>query len=63
MVSAEPVTLDDLRARCEEQGLARAKWPEYMVEIDKIPLSAIGKVRRTELEELVVKRMNEERSD
>lgn len=53
VVAAQPITLDDLRAHCEDFGLDRAKWPEFMTEIDQIPLSAIGKVRRGDLEELV----------
>ena len=47
------VTLDDLRTHCETIGLDRAKWPEFMTEIDKIPLSPIGKVLRGDLEDLV----------
>ena len=47
------VTLDDLRAHCETIGLDKAKWPEFMTEIDKIPLSPIGKVLRGDLEDLV----------
>ena len=54
VVAEKPITLDELRAHCEGIGLAKAKWPEYMTEIDKIPLSAIGKVRRGDLEEFVL---------
>ncbi|MGH1484077.1 MAG: class I adenylate-forming enzyme family protein [Geminicoccales bacterium] len=57
VVAADLVTLDDLGARCEEAGLDKAKWPEFMTVIEKIPLSAIGKVRRGELEELVLERI------
>lgn len=53
VVSASGVELDELRAHCEHIGLAKAKWPEYLMPIDKIPLSAIGKVRRDELEAMV----------
>lgn len=53
VVPEKPVTLEDLRAHCEDFGLDKAKWPEFMTEIDEIPLSAIGKVRRGELEDLV----------
>lgn len=56
LVRSAPVTLEELRQRCAEVGLARAKWPEFKTEIDVIPLSAIGKVRRSELETLVVER-------
>ena len=57
VVTAQPVTLEHLRTRCAEVGLAKPKWPEYMVEIDAIPLSAIGKVRRGDLETLVLERL------
>jgi acyl-CoA synthetase (AMP-forming)/AMP-acid ligase II len=55
VVAATQVTLDDLRGRCEEVGLGKAKWPEFMTEVDAIPLSAIGKVLRGELEEYVLR--------
>jgi len=57
VVAAAQVTLDDLRGRCEEVGLAKEKWPEFMTEIDVIPLSAIGKVLRGELEEYVLQQI------
>ena len=62
VVSTEAITLEDLRTRCAEVGLARAKWPEYMIEVDSIPLSAIGKVRREELEALVLEQFEHNRS-
>ncbi|MCR9138688.1 MAG: AMP-binding protein [Alphaproteobacteria bacterium] len=54
VVATAPVSLEDLRERCREVGLDKAKWPEFMTEIDIIPLSAIGKVRRDVLEEMVL---------
>ncbi len=57
VVAIQPVTLDGLRGRCEQVGLGKAKWPEYMTEIDEIPLSAIGKVLRGDLEELVLEQI------
>jgi cyclohexanecarboxylate-CoA ligase len=56
VVTSDKVTLDDLRTHCEKRGLDKGKWPEFMTEIDKIPLSAIGKVIRGELEEFVLRR-------
>jgi len=53
VVAKGAVTLEDLRAHCEGHGLDKAKWPEFLVEIDRIPHSAIGKVLRGELEDLV----------
>lgn len=59
VVAKGKLTLSDLRAYCEDFGLDRAKWPEFMVEIDKLPLSAIGKVLRGELEDLVWSKFKE----
>jgi len=59
VVSTACIDLESLRGRCKEVGLAKAKWPEYLVKIDKIPLSAIGKVRRDELEAFVLQQMSE----
>ena len=47
------VSLEDIQAHCEDFGLDKAKWPEFMIEVEKIPLSAIGKVLRGDLEDLV----------
>jgi cyclohexanecarboxylate-CoA ligase len=57
VVKAGPATLDALRDHCQAVGLDKAKWPEFMTEVDAIPLSAIGKVRRGELEEMVAARV------
>jgi non-ribosomal peptide synthetase component E (peptide arylation enzyme) len=57
VVAIQPVTLDGLRGRCEQVGLGKAKWPEYMTEIDEIPLSVIGKVLRGDLEEFVLEQI------
>ena len=62
VVTAGPVTLSDLRAHCEQVGLDKAKWPEFMTEIDAIPLSAIGKVRRDDLEILVQEQIEQQKS-
>ena len=59
VVSDRDVTLEDLRDFCRDCGLDRAKWPEFLVEIDKIPLSAIGKVLRGELEDLVLEKFRQ----
>jgi cyclohexanecarboxylate-CoA ligase len=53
VVQAGKVTLEDLREHCKSIGLDKAKWPEFMTCIDKIPLSAIGKVQRGVLEDMV----------
>ena len=59
VVPAKPYDLESLRRHCEEHGLAKAKWPEFALSIDQIPLSAIGKVKRDELEALVLKRVKD----
>jgi acyl-CoA synthetase (AMP-forming)/AMP-acid ligase II len=53
VVAAQTITLDDLRNHCLNIGLDKAKWPEFMTHVDKIPLSAIGKVQRGVLEDLI----------
>lgn len=63
VVEANDVSLDDLRDHCKGIGLDKAKWPEFMTSIDKIPLSAIGKVQRGILEDHVwdlIKQINQE---
>ena len=57
IVTARSVSLEELCKQCAHAGLAKAKWPEFMTEIDVIPLSAIGKVKRLELESLVLERI------
>ncbi|MCP4047375.1 MAG: cyclohexanecarboxylate-CoA ligase [Gammaproteobacteria bacterium] len=57
VVAAGPVTLEDLRTHCQDYGLDKAKWPEFMTEINEIPLSAIGKVLRGDLEEFVLEKI------
>ena len=61
VVSSQEVTLDDIRRRCTEVGLAKAKWPEFVTSVDAIPMSAIGKVRRADLEALVLSRLENEK--
>lgn len=45
------VTLDDLRAFLEEQGVAKYKWPEFVDLVEEIPLSGPGKINRRVLRE------------
>ena len=63
VVKANNVSLEDLRDYCKGVGLDKAKWPEFMTSVDKIPISAIGKVQRGALEDKVwtlIKQMNQE---
>ncbi len=46
-------SLDELRERCNEFGLARVKWPERIVILERLPRTATGKLRRAELQRLV----------
>ena len=59
VVPAKPVTLEELREHCAGVGMDKAKWPEFMAEIDRIPLSAIGKVQRGDLEDYVWEKIKE----
>ena len=42
-------TLDDVRRRFEEVGLARQKWPESLYVVDDFPRTASGKVQKFKL--------------
>ena len=53
VVPDSEVSLADLQQHCNGVGLDKAKWPEFITKVDKIPLSAIGKVLRGDLEDLV----------
>ena len=53
VVAQSELTLESLRDHCNRIGLDKAKWPELLTFIEKIPLSAIGKVQRGVLEEHV----------
>lgn len=45
----EALTLAELQAFLEEQGVAKFKWPERLVLVPEVPLNAIGKVDRVTL--------------
>jgi acyl-CoA synthetase len=47
------IALDDLRAHLTDRGVPKHMWPELVVQLDELPLSPQGKVRRRELKELV----------
>ncbi len=44
-------TLDELRAHCEARALAKIKWPERLVIVDRLPRTPTGKIVRRELSE------------
>nr|WP_249123327.1 MULTISPECIES: class I adenylate-forming enzyme family protein [unclassified Bradyrhizobium] len=43
------VTLESVVAFCREAGLARFKWPERIVHLDRLPRNALAKLQRIEL--------------
>jgi non-ribosomal peptide synthetase component E (peptide arylation enzyme) len=53
VVAAAPVELADLRAHLDARGVPKHMWPELVVQLDALPVSPQGKVRRRELKELV----------
>ena len=56
VVVCEPwlhLRLDQLRAYLSQRGVPRPVWPERVEQIDELPLSPQGKVRRRELREMI----------
>ncbi len=49
------LTLDDVVKLMEEQGLARFKWPEYLLVMDELPTTAVGKVDKKLIRDLAMK--------
>ena len=47
------LTLDALREFLHARGAAKHTWPERIEHLDELPMSAQGKVRRRELQELI----------
>ena len=50
-------TIDGLQEFLKSRDVAIFKWPERLVEIDKLPRNAMNKVVRSELRELVLERL------
>jgi cyclohexanecarboxylate-CoA ligase len=46
-------SLADLRERCDELGLAKVKWPEQVIILERLPRAPTGKLQRAELQRLV----------
>ena len=46
---AATLTLQDLRAYCEAEGLARQKCPEQLEIVDELPRNPMGKVVKPQL--------------
>lgn len=49
VVAKTPITLVELRAFLERQGVAVNKWPDRLSLVDAMPLTAIGKVNKKAL--------------
>lgn len=46
-------TLDDLREHCRAAGLAKVKWPDFLIPVAALPRSPSGKVLRAALRQLL----------
>ena len=49
-----PLDLDDVVAFCERQGLPKRYWPERLVQVDRFPRTAAGKIRKQQLRDELV---------
>src|SRR5919199_678962 len=54
------LTLDDLRSRLREEGIATVYWPERLEVVDALPMTASGKVQKFRLRELIAERLRDE---
>jgi non-ribosomal peptide synthetase component E (peptide arylation enzyme) len=54
------LTLDDLRSRLREEGIATVYWPERLEVVDALPMTASGKVQKFRLRELIAERLRAE---
>jgi non-ribosomal peptide synthetase component E (peptide arylation enzyme) len=50
------LTLQDLAAAAEQRGLAKHNWPERLEVVEKLPITASGKVQRHVLREWLAAR-------
>jgi cyclohexanecarboxylate-CoA ligase len=56
VVSTDPeLTLASVCAALDERGVAKIKWPEYLVAVDTLPRTHVGKVSRQLARELAVR--------
>ncbi len=60
--SAE-LSLDDVREFLDARGLARFKWPERLQVVDAMPLTNVGKIKKTELRRDIEARLAAEREE
>jgi cyclohexanecarboxylate-CoA ligase len=63
VVSTDPeLTLASVCAALEERGVAKIKWPEYLVAVDTLPRTHVGKVSRQLARELAVRSISADRN-
>ena len=48
-VPAQRITLEEMGAFLNEQGLSKRKWPEQIEFVDALPMNATGKVLKKQL--------------
>ncbi len=53
------LTLADVAAHLAERGLAKYKWPEHLLVLDALPLTATGKIWKKALRELAAEQTRE----
>lgn len=58
---AEPVTVQDLGAFLEREGVAKFKWPERVEIVEDFPMTSSGKLSKPRLKERIVAILREER--
>ncbi|GAA0733669.1 acyl--CoA ligase [Dactylosporangium roseum] len=49
VVTRAPLTLDALREHLDAAGVSKQNWPEYLVPLDRLPISTGGKVDKASL--------------
>ena len=54
------LTLDHLRSRLREEGIATVYWPERLEVVDALPMTASGKVQKFRLREIIAERLRAE---
>ena len=55
------MVLEDLIEFAEHEGLAKYKWPQILVVLDSLPMTSSGKLRRSVLQETVIKQMGRQK--
>lgn len=63
VVASTDLSLNDVVAALDQQGLAKYKWPERLEQVDGLPRSPGGKIKKTELVEDIEAKLDAENSD